>query len=275
MNIYYLGPEGSFSHYLVTKEFSGQQYVLYPLPSFGMIFSKVMEEADSIGVVPIENSITSSVHENIDYIFDREVCIIGEGYLGISLHLLGLAGATPDSIKKAASHPKALSQCSQYLRRRKLPVEEFSSTGEAAKTVKENADPACAVIGGEILGELHNLSVIEANIGNNDKNYTRFLYVAQTPIVSDETRCDRLTVTFQIKHEPGALVQVLSALSAKGANLTKIESRPIPGREWEYNFWLDLDAPHDIRAGVSEVIRSTTLEYRILGVYRRGEIYTT
>jgi len=273
MKVYYLGPESSYSHIVATRFFKQPEADLSGLSSFNAIFKQILAEKNSLGLLPIENSITSSVHENIDWIFQRPCYIVGEAFLEIHLNLIGLTGAVESEIKQVLSHPKALQQCSDYIEKNKLLGIEATSTSEAAKLLKENRNVQTAVIGGKLLttGD-SDLTVIKADIGNVKNNFTRFVIVsASKDQVISESR-NKISVSFQLKHEPGSLLKVLEALFKRQANLTKIESRPIPAKEWEYEFWIDIELGNADIDQLLEAIKDNTLQYRLLGFYKQGDV---
>jgi prephenate dehydratase len=273
VNVYYLGPESTFSHLAAKKVFTDRLHSLIAASSFDEIFKAVNRSDDTIGVVPVENSITSNVHENIDRLFAGDLRIVGEAFLEISLHLIGAEGTGLESISTIVSHPKALEQCRNYLSSFRGTVLPSASTSEAVEAIRTGARPGTALIGSRVLAESAGLSLLKTDLGDVKSNSTRFVFVSQNDAGLLTGPCNRLTFTFQVRHEPGALVKVLSALGSVGANLTKIESRPIPGRDWEYLFWVDLEIEPEKKEEVVEVVRDATLEYHILGCYPTGQVY--
>ena len=273
MNIYYLGPPGSFSHCIAAQAFSESYMQLYPLASLLAIKNQVSAETDSVGVFPVENSITSNVHETIDYLFNTDLSIIGEGRLQIVLNLIGLKGAKLADIKEVYSHGKALEQCATFLAEHQISPVVVGSTSDGQQLILEKSQVHCAALGSRRLAEHPALIVLKDNIADVSNNMTRFLFVSQTTeALQDEPR-NKMTVTFKVKHRSGSLAAVLTALAFQGANLTMISSRPIPGSEFEYNFWVDLEFRPEGISDISAVIASETLEHRIMGIYPRGGIY--
>jgi prephenate dehydratase len=272
MDIYFLGPPGTFSHILARQVFKDTIHSLVPANSFQQIFKEICDRDGAVGIIPMENSITSNVHENVDRLFVGDLKIVGEAFLEITLHLLGSEDCKPSEVKTLYSHPKALEQCAKFLSRYRGAVVETSSTANAAQELP----PGCALIGSSALAESAGLSVLQSDIGDISQNSTRFVFVSQSEIEdTSNASCNRLTFTFQVRHEPGALVKVLKALGETGANLTKIESRPIPGRDWEYLFWVDLEISPEQRDDVCKIVKDNTLEYQILGCYPGGNTYSS
>jgi chorismate mutase/prephenate dehydratase len=269
MKLFFLGPTGSFSHQLATQVYPDA--TLVAARSFGEIVCQLQGDTDAIGVLPIENSSTSDIHENIDRLWSSGLKIIGEGYLNIRLHLIGLLGSRSSEIKTVCSHPKALEQCSKFINQRQLHVEEVASTSEAKERVLREQSLSHAAIGGfEMVDD--NFTLLEQNIGNEVNNQTRFVFVSANG-VDPISGAGKVTLLFKVRHEPGALAGVLAAFSQVGANLTKIESRPIPGTDWEYSFWVDVEGD-DVNK-IIEVAAKATQDYQVLGIYSRGESYSS
>lgn len=272
MKVYYLGPLGSYSSIVAENAFSGES--LEPLSSFRCIIDEVLKDPDVIGILPIENSSTSNIHENIDYFFAHDIKIIGEANLQIALHLTGLEAAELSDIKTVYSHPKALLQCSRFLEENKLHVEEVASTSDGGAQVLSRQDASCAVIGSRALAKSDGLQLLAENIGNEQDNKTRFVFVSQAshePL--SETGTPKIALTFKTKHEPGSLARVLTAIADTGCNVTKIESRPIPGTDWEYLFWIDVEVTSGDTLGLLQVIEESTLEYKLCGEFFVGPTF--
>lgn len=270
MNIYYLGPKGSYSYTLVSKEFPKDN--LIPMPTFGQILSKVQGDTDGIGVLGIENSISSSVHESIDLIFNSNVFIAGEACMDIQLHLIGPSGARVNTVKEVFSYPQAIAQCSEFIQKNAIITHESPSTMAAINEVNTLQDIAKAAIAGRGSLPDTDLKIIKENIGNIAHNMTRWVFVSR------ERRCtgskiNKMSLIFKVKHEPGSLVSVLHALAKANSNMTKIESRPVPGSNWEYAFWIDIEIPEGTVESITDIMSRKTLAYRIVGAYEKGRTY--
>lgn len=273
MNVYYLGPQGSFSGGVATQAFRGSMYQLVPLPSFTEITARIMGEADAIGVYPIENSMTSDVHENVDMLFANDLRIIGEANLLVSLHIIGLRDAQLADIREIRSNAKALAQCARFLARHGIAAVEVSSTSAGRDLVLQENRKELGALGGAALAEDPRLRILASEVANEKNARTRFVFVSQTSDLAAADDADKMTVTFKLKHEPGSLAHVLTELGRTKANLTMISSRPIPGKNFEYNFWVDLEFEPGRVSQVVETIRLNTLEYRVVGTYRMGSVY--
>ena len=270
--VYYLGPTGSFSAILAAQEFSSAQYTLTPCNSFSDILQKVYDNQTGLGVLPIENSITSNVHENVDSLFSKRLHIVGEAYLEVRLHALGLQNAKLDEASKVYSHPKALQQCSQWISKHKLETVVCNSTSEAKDLVLEEQDPKNLVIGATTLVK-SGLTLLEEGVGNVKKNTTRFVFVSQDKAMLDQTTPNKVSLNFKAPHKPGSLALVLGELADLGVNLTKIVSQPIPGSDFEYRFWIDLVAEPELIEKAIASIDENTPEHTIIGTYHQGKRY--
>jgi len=273
MNLYYLGPQGSYSSIVAHKAFAESFYAHTPVENLRTILAHVQTDKEGIGIVPIENSITSNVHESMDYLFETDLKIIGEARLKITLHLIGRTGTELSKVTKVYSHPQALHQCSAFLQEHKIDTEEVVSTAAGQRHVLAQSGAEEALIGSGELAKREELEILADDLGNVQNNVTRFLFVGHKDIAQEETEQKRATFTFRVKHEAGALVDVLNKLAAAGANLTSIESRPIPGSDFEYKFWIDVEAHSQSIDDITAVIKKNTAEHRVLGVYPKGDTY--
>ncbi|HEX9804709.1 MAG TPA: prephenate dehydratase domain-containing protein [Candidatus Dojkabacteria bacterium] len=268
MKIYFLGPEGSFSHLAAKSKYEEKH--LESKSNFLEIIN-ALDDGDSIGVLPIENSITSDVHENMDYFFKKKFTIIGEVNVKIHLHLIGLKDTEINNITDVYSHPKALAQCSEFLNKIGNPEIHFTeSTSKAREEIVRKKSKKSALIGSKDLAESP-LSTIVEDISNSTLNLTRFLFVSSA-LKSNKSKANKMTIIFKIKHEAGSLSKLLMALARAGVNLMKIESRPIPNTVWEYQFWVDLEVNPEQILSVENVFKKESLDYSVLGAYERGQI---
>lgn len=276
MKLHYLGPTGSYSH--IAAEFwnstQGSKLDLSSNINFIDIFSAVKNE-DSFGILPIENFITSNIHENIDRIFSKEFSIVGEMLLHINLHLLSHKNASLEKITQVISHPKALEQVQDAISQNHWEALAASSTADAAKKVSESQTLSWAAIGSKaLIKHYSHLKILKADIGDVKNNYTRFLIIRNHAVNESKPTDNKATYIFTVPHEPGALVRVLSPLGESGVNVTKIESRPIPSMPGSYSFWIDVMSNEADGLQKAEVIMSQYCEsYTVLGSYKNAEIY--
>lgn len=237
MVVAFQGEPGAYS------EAAAQRYApdgtAKPCPSFEDVFRAVESGAATFGVLPIENSIGGTIHRNYDLLLEHDLQIVGDLELRVVHSLIALPGTTLDAIRQIYSHPQALAQCDRYLRSRPgVEVVATYDTAGSAKLIKDKQLKDAAAIASERAAQVFGLQVLESGIQDFADNITRFLVVARSPIESATTT--KTTVVFSLPNEPGALFKALSVFALRGIDLTKLESRPIPGRPWEYLFYADL-----------------------------------
>ncbi len=268
LTVVYLGPSGTHTHLACVKHFGSSVRVLSK-ESLQEIFEAVEREKADFGVVPIENSTEGAVDRTLDLFIHSEVKVCGEVLLRVSHDLLSLTGKA-EEIRTIYSHPQALAQCQQWLRQHvaDVPLVETVSTAKAAERARE--DRAAAAVATSFAAELYGLKVIASQIEDHSQNYTRFLVLG--PKICGPTGRDKTSVLFLISHVPGSLYRSLEAFSKKGINLTKIESRPIKGRPWEYVFFVDFEGHAEDPAIVEAMteLQKNTLFMKLLGSYPRS-----
>ena len=269
---YYLGPTGSYSYLIAKKIFPDDELV--SCESFFPIVNKILKDKDALGVLPIENSTTSDVFENVDYLFSKNFTIVEEAYFKINLYLVGLKNSSLEQIKEVYSHPKALAQSSKYIEKHHLTMCESKSTAHGKDIVLAGNDIKKAFIGSRDLARDPRLLILSENIGNARNNMTRFVVIKKFNKDEIEAKSNqKLTIIFKLLHKPGTLANLLTKLTELKVNLTKIESRPIPGSQWEYYFLVDLEInPEDIKT-VEKIFTANTLMAKKIGVYEKGKIY--
>lgn len=233
------GIEGSNSQLACEKMFQIPDITF--LNSFDAVFSAVDKGLCRYGILPIENSLNGSVGEVYELMKKYKLFIVRSTKMQISHALLGPEGSSIQSIKKVYSHEQALGQCSDYLKKHPgmigYPAE---NTAMAAKIVSDSGLPETAAISNRQCGELYGLTILEDGIQNNDNNYTRFICISKKMEIYPGA--DKTSLMFTTPNKPGALYEILSKFSALGVNMTKLESRTIPGKDFEFMFHLDLDS---------------------------------
>ena len=242
MKIAYQGEPGAFSEAAARRV--DPDAPLVPRRSFDEVFDTVQSGAAACGVLPIENSIGGSIHRNYDLLLERNLPIVGEVELPVVHHLLALPGATLDGLRRVYSHPQGLAQCERFLRT--LTNVEIIATYDTAGSAKMVADAKmldAGAIASARAGEVFGLQSLAASVQDFDDNVTRFLVVGATPLPNRAP--DKTSIVFSLPNEPGSLFKALSVFALRGISLTKLESRPIPGRPWEYLFYVDLAAARD------------------------------
>ena len=232
----FFGAEATYTH-LAAREKFGSTANLRPTASIPEVFQEVSQGRAAFGVVPIENSTEGVVAHTLDQLVESDLQIIAEIYQDIHHNLLSLSGKAED-VKRIISHPQALAQCRDWLARNfsSLPIEEVASTAHAA--IKAASDPSLAAISSTMAKEVYNLQSVAANIEDQSTNITRFLVIGKT--ITPPSGADKTSLVFSVQDKPGVLHSMLQPFARSRINLTKIESRPIKKRPWEYLFFLDL-----------------------------------
>src|SRR5712692_2087193 len=247
MSIAYQGEVGAFSEAAARRVHMDADLVA--CRSFEEVFEAVDAGPAHYGVLPIENSIGGSIHRNYDLLLEHTLPIVAEVELPVAHQLLALAGATLAGLRRVYSHPQALAQCERFLRTL-AGVEIVASydTAGSAKLVAAEGKLDAAAIASARAGEVFGLTPLADGIQDFDDNITRFIVIGRRPL--DKRAADKTTVAFTVPNTPGSLFKALSVFALRDVDLTKLESRPIPGRPWEYLFYVDLAMARDeLRCG--------------------------
>jgi prephenate dehydratase len=241
MRISFQGEPGAYSE-LAAYEHFGQEITTVPCGTFEQAFDAVSSGECTHGLLPFENSLAGSIHRNYDLILRHELYIVSEYNLRVSHCLLGLPGVTVDEVRRVHSHPQALAQCERSLTRLGLERVVEADTAGSARLVLEWDDPQAAALASTRAAEVYDLKILHRNLEDNPANYTRFLAVTREPLqvsAPDENGDYKTSVVFSLENKPGALFKALSVFALRDIDLTKIESRPIQGKTWEYLFYVD------------------------------------
>ena len=238
MKVAIQGEPGSFSHEAAGKLVPGAEIV--PCAVSAEVFSLLSEGRVDAAVIPIENSLAGSVLEHFDLLLTHDVQVIEEMALRIRHNLIALPGTKTEEIRRVLSHAVALAQCRRFFaaHRAMQPV-AFYDTAGSVKHVMEQRDPATAAIASQNAARYYGAQVLEAGIEDNAENYTRFFLVRRTADAKADPAATKISVAFSLENRPGSLAAALNELSAIGTNLTKIESRPVQGKPWQYVFYVD------------------------------------
>lgn len=265
MQIGYQGEPRSYSHRAAGEVFPGEERVGFP--SFAAAFHALNDKDVDRLVLPIENTTTGSVLPVLDRLAQTDASIVAEHTIEVQHALMAVPGASLDEIRTVRSHPEALSQAQDRIDRRGwLPVLTHDTAG-AVRQVAEHGDPTEAALGSEEAAERHGLEVLESNFVDREHNTTRFV-VLQLGSVDIGPEANKTTVVFATAHTPGALALALTELGLRGANLTRIESRPSEAA-WQYRFFIDMVHPPG-REGLAAILApppATMADLRILGTY--------
>ncbi|MBD3344667.1 MAG: prephenate dehydratase [Chitinivibrionales bacterium] len=275
MAIAFAGERGSFSELAAVEFFGGKQKPV-PVQEFHNVFTAVASEEIKYGIVPIENSMAGSIHQNYDLLLENDLHIWGEVYLRVSHCLIANKGVSKKDIKTVYSHPQALAQCKKYLASMKK-TEPFpvSNTARGVRKIKEEKLNDAAAIASMQAAIDYNMQILSKRIEDYKFNTTRFLilsknYRKKIP-AKDNTKT---SIVFTTKDIPGALFKSLSVFALRDINLLKIESRPLQGKNFEYLFYLDFEGKSDSEAQRNAInhLQEITSFLRILGSYPTGEL---
>lgn len=265
------GPEGSFSQQAAISLFGENQKYL-ACETFPQALRALAEGAAVYAVLPIENSSAGGVLETYDLLLKHRLHIVGEQMEPVAHHLMGLPGSSLEGVREAHSHPQALAQCREFLAGHPgwTPVPSLN-TALSAKNVREWGDPGKAAIAGRLAAKLYGLEILEENIQDDPRNTTRFVAVAREP--EPLLPPDKHTVTFRVDNQVGSLAKLLTCFAQHGVNLSKIESRPIPDRSWEYFFFADFEGAMDEGELQSALAAASgcSRELRLLGRYAKAK----
>jgi len=267
------GGQGAYHEIAARDYFRGEELEIIPCQTFREIFREAERDPYLIGVMAIENTIAGSLLPNHDLLKQHRLLIAGEHKLRITHALAALPGTAIDEIGEVMSHPMALMQCVEFLEG--LPgvkIVEHDDTALAAKEIHEREMRGTATICSRLAAEMYGLEILAEGIETNKRNFTRFLILAREEMlrqVQKDNHINKSSLVFVLPHNEGSLSKVLSVLSFYGINLTRIQSLPIIGSEWEYQFYIDLTFPDYQRYRQSiDAITPLTSKLKVLGEYR-------
>lgn len=272
------GTLGSYHDIAAHQYFAGEEIELICCASFEEVFAAVKKDSKTIGMLAIENTIAGSLLHNNELLRQSGAQIVGEHKLRISHSFVCLPEEDWDDITEVNSHPIALMQCRDFLSQHpRIKVVEGEDTARSAEVIKTENLKGHAAICSKAAAERYGMKVLQEGIETNKHNFTRFLVVADPWQVDELNRhrskdVNKASMVFTLPHTEGSLSQVLSILSFYRINLTKIQSLPIIGREWEYQFYVDVAFDNVLRYKQSiAAISPLTKELKILGEYEDGK----
>ena len=270
------GEVGSFHDVASHRYFEGEDIKLICCNTFEDVFAAINADPEVVGMVAIENTIAGSLLHNYELLRDSGTIIVGEHKLRISHSIMCLPSDDWDQITEVNSHPVALMQCREFLKHHPgLKIVEVDDTAGAAKNISQNGLHGHAAICSKAVADIYGMKVLEEGIETNKHNFTRFLVVCKpemVPALCSTKHINKASIVFTLAHTEGQLSQVLSIFSFYKINLTKIQSLPIIGREWEYMFYVDItfDDYQRYRQSI-EATRPLTTQITILGEYENGK----
>ena len=272
------GTLGSYHDIAAHKYFEGEEIELICCTTFEDVFKAIRKDSQVIGMLAIENTIAGSLLHNNELLRQSGTQIIGEHKLRISHCFVCLPEEDWSDITEVNSHPIALMQCREFLQQHpNIKVVEGEDTARSAEMIKEGDLKGHAAICSKVAAERYGMKILQESIETNKHNFTRFLIVADPLQVDELSRhhsvvINKASMVFTLPHTEGSLSQVLSILSFYNINLTKIQSLPIIGREWEYQFYVDVSFNDYLRYKQSiTAITPLTKELKILGEYAEGK----
>ncbi len=266
------GIESSFHDLAVKKLFPNEEVELVMCNSFEKVTDSINDFSADYGVLAIENTTAGSILPNYNLIDANNLEIIDEVFLNIQMYIMALASETIHDIVELHSHPVALLQCKNYLR--KFPphvkIIEGEDTASEAKKIKDNNLKGIAAIAGKQVANKFGLKILESRIQNNKENQTRFVLIgSKVPIPTHQV--DKATLKFKLDHRVGSLSNVLQLFSTFDISLTKIQSLPIIGEPWQYAFFVDVVfKDYTLFQEVTKVLKKAVIELKVIGVYKQN-----
>jgi prephenate dehydratase len=266
------GIESSFHDMAVKKLFPNEEVELIMCNSFEKVTESIKNFSADYGVLAIENTIAGSILPNYNLIDSNDLEIIDEVFLNIQMYIMSLESESIHDIMEIHSHPVALLQCKDYLR--KFPphfkIIEGTDTASEAKKIKENNLKGVAAIAGKQVAEKFGLKILDSRIQNNIENQTRFVLIGKQVKIHSK-QVDKATLKFKLDHRVGSLSNVLQLFSTFDISLTKIQSLPIIGEPWQYAFFVDvLFQDYKLFQEVTKVLEKAVKELKIVGVYKHN-----
>jgi len=264
------GERGAYSESAAVA-FFGEEIIPLACESFDSVFTRVEAGESDYGVVPIENSLAGSIHRNYDLLLRHKLFIVGELNLRVAHHLIALPGVELGDVQRVYSHPQALAQCERSLAAlgglEKVPTYD---TAGSVRMLKDRELRDGAAIASRRAAEIYAMKVLASDFEDNSQNYTRFLMLHPEEVVPRGLA--KTSIVFSVENEPGALFKCLSVFALRDIDLTKIESRPLQGRPWEYFFYLDFAGSlqeERCRNAINH-LQEITIFFRNLGSYPRA-----
>lgn len=267
------GYEGSF-HQVAARSFFGKEVEVITCATFRDLIRISSDKKQSAGgIMAIENSIAGSILPNYNLLQKSNLKVIGEVYLSISQNLIVNKGVKLEDIKEVHSHPMAILQCLDYLEKQGWKLVETEDTALSAKHIHQKHSKHAAAIASKLAAELYDMDIIAPNIHTLKNNVTRFLVLRREKEAQEVADANKASIYFQTNHSKGILAQVLARIAKGGINLSKLQSMPIPGSNFKYGFYADLefDSRKQFEA-VMASIESLTNSVKIFGIYKKGKV---
>lgn len=265
------GEKGAFSHQAALSALgAGVEVEVVSQQTFDELFAAVLEGRADRALVPIENSLHGSIHENFDRLLHSPLHIVGETQLRVRQCLIARPGSSLAMIRRVASHPVALAQCRRFFAERpQMEAVTAYDTAGAVRDLMKSGLATQAAIASRLAADLYGAHVLEEGIEDDAENYTRFLILAKDP--GPVESASKTSIVFVLDNKPGALHKALGFFASRGVDLCKLESRPLRGHPWEYSFYLDvLGDPRGTAGEAVDELRRGSRDLRVLGSYPEG-----
>ncbi|MCI0543237.1 MAG: bifunctional 3-deoxy-7-phosphoheptulonate synthase/chorismate mutase [Actinobacteria bacterium] len=276
VKVVFQGGEGAYSH-LAAKEFlgAGARATFVGLERFGDVADAVEQGRADIAILPVENTTSGSIAEVYDLLTHSRLCVVGEVKMLVKHCLLGTGESSVERIKTILAHPQAVAQCSTFLMGLEgVDIVYYGDTARSGERLTVLDDPTVGAIAGEDAAQIYGLKVLKTNIGNREKNFTRFLALSRSPIEVDLRVPAKTSLVLSVGNEPGSLLEILNEFAREEIPLVKLESRPTPDNPWEETFFLDFDGnPADpaVARALDGVGRKARF-LRVLGSYQSSDL---
>ena len=270
MKIAIQGEPGSFSHEAALKMES--EATIYPCALSADVFRSLIDGTVDSATIPIENSLAGPVVEHYDLLLHHDVAVERESLLRIHHNLIGVPGNSIEEVTRVSSHPVALAQCRRFLEAHKnFEVMPYYDTAGSVKQIMSQGDKQFAAVASQAAADFYGADVLASGIEDNAQNFTRFFFIRRTALVAKDDRANKVSLAFTVENLPGTLVKALQIFADHGTNLTKIESRPVPGQPWQYVFYVDYQvSPEGSKVPVDQLLRYCSM-VKELGFYVHAE----
>jgi prephenate dehydratase len=272
------GEAGAYSE-LAAIEYFSIPIETQPRHAFEDVFASVSESHATHGIIPIENSLAGSIHRNYDLMLHNDLHIVGEYHLRVNHCLLALPGVQLEDIRRIHSHPQALAQCAERLQRMGVGIVPEYDTAGSARLLCDRDDRQAGALASRRAAEVYRLDILDEAMEDNPMNFTRFLVLARHPMTLSPVQSSdfKTSIVFSLHNRPGALFRAMGVFALRDIDLTKIESRPIPGSPWEYMFYIDFAGNIGERncQRALEHLQESATYFRVLGSYPRHRLRNT
>lgn len=269
------GGYGAFHELAAYQYFRNEEIEILPRDSFSDLLTSLKDHKADYGIMAIENSLAGSILPNYNLLKETPMRIIGEVYLRIRQNLVALPGVIIENIKEVYSHPMAILQCGLFFKQYPyIRLIESVDTALSAEDISVNQRQDAGAIASRLAAEKYGLQILAEGIETNKMNYTRFLILTENGSVIEKGNINKSSIHFALAHKIGSLSKILSIFSFHEINLAKIQSTPIIGKDWEYQFYVDLEVnDYEMYLNALESIKPFTRGLMVMGEYMKGEVY--